>query len=77
MSISVQAFSSIRGRGSSGPAPGLAAGEHTAFSNSGLVTGLAHSRGTVKALMVLGALEGRESRHHGGLEAMLAVSGFM
>ena len=48
-----------------------------AFSNSGLVTGLAHSRGTVKALMVLGALEGRESRHHGGLEAMLAVSGFM
>lgn len=75
MSVSVQAFSSIRGRGSSGPGPGLAAGEHVAFSNSGLVTSLAHSRGTVKALTVLGALEGRESRHHVGLEAMLEVSG--
>lgn len=71
MFVSFQASFSIRGRGSSGPGPGLA------FNSSGLVTGLAHSRGTVKALTVLGALEGRESRHHGGLETMLAVSDFL
>lgn len=76
LSVSVQAFSSVSGRGSSGSGPGMPAGEHVALSDSGPSPAWLIAEGQLRLSQSSG-LWGNSEQAPGGLEAMLAVSDFL